>query len=128
MATVVRDRHVRAFRATDAFALETYRVSRAIDAKAHRGLVDEIRLTAVRSGGALAAASAAPRGGAQERRLLERARSGLLAGRYYLYIARRVGLIDVRGYRGLTVRQDAALREIEQLLGPAVPATADRPP
>lgn len=117
MATLAGDRRVRAFRATDAFALETYRVSRTVDETQHRALLDEIRRTAVRSGGALVAASGAASGGPTERRFLERARSGLLQGRYYLYVARRVGLLDLKRYRGLTVRQDAALRELDVLLG-----------
>ena len=80
MADVGGNRRVRAFRATDAFALETYRVSRFLDSKTHRSLVDEIRRAVVRSGGALVAASAADPGGADERRYLERARRGLLEG------------------------------------------------
>ena len=91
MATLNRDRRVRAFRAADEFALETYRVSRTLNQRLHPGLIDEIRRAAVRSGGALVAASGSSSGGAVERRLLEQARTGLLEGRYYLNIARRIG-------------------------------------
>jgi len=128
VADVGGNRRVRAFRATDAFALETYRVSRFLDSKTHRSLVDEIRRAVVRSGGALVAASAADPGGADERRYLERARRGLLEGRYYIYIARRIGLLDLKRYRSLTVRQDVALRELDELLGPRTSEEAVRPP
>ena len=76
----------------------------------------------------MVAASANPAGGPDERRLLERARSELTEGRYYLYLARRLGLLDVKRYRGLTARQDAALREIDRLLQPRVLGSRRRPP
>ncbi len=128
MAVVAGDRRVRAFRATDAFALETYRVSRTVGEAQHRTLLNEIRRAAVRSGGALVAAAGAASGGPTERRFLERARSGLLEGRYYLYVARRVGLLDLKRYRGLTVRQDAALRELDALLGQPSSSLEGNPP
>jgi four helix bundle protein len=113
------DRHLRAFRATDAFAIEAYRLATGLKKDAHAGLAGELRRAAVRSGGAVVAASAGPPGGKTERRLLERARAELLEGRYYLMVARRLGLVDPKAYRGLTARQDAALRELELLLQPA---------
>lgn len=122
------DRRVRAFRAADAFAVEAYRVSAALPVSGPVGLVEAIRRVALRSGGAVVAASANPPGGADERRLLERARCELIEGRYYLYLARRLGLLDVKRYRGLTARQDAALREIDRLLQPRSFAAARRPP
>ena len=125
MATLSRDRRVRAFRAADEFAVETYRVSRTLNQRLHPGLIDEIRRAAVRSGGALVAASGSPPGGAVERRLLEQARTGLLEGRYYLNIARRIGLLDLKRYRGLTTRQDVALRELDTILNTQC---QDRPP
>jgi four helix bundle protein len=125
MATLSRDRRVRAFRAADEFAVETYRVSRTLNQRLHPGLIDEIRRAAVRSGGALVAASGSPAGGATERRLLEQARTGLLEGRYYLNIARRIGLLDLKRYRGLTTRQDVALRELDAILNTQC---QDRPP
>jgi len=107
---------MRAFKAADAFAVEAYRVSIALPSSTAQGLIEAIRGVALRSGGALVAASERPAGCAGERRLLERARSALIEGRYYLYLARRLGLLDVKRYRGLTVRQDAALRELGLLL------------
>lgn len=119
---------MRAFKAADAFAVEAYRASAALPPSGPVGLVEAIRRIALRSGGAVVAASANPPGGPDERRLLERARSALIEGRYYLYLARRLGLFDVKRYRGLTVRQDAALREIDRLLQPHPLGAPRRPP
>lgn len=121
------DRRIRAFRATDAFAVEAYRLA-APPGTTHSALIREIRRVAVRSGGALVAASARFPGGASERVLLERARDEMIEGRYYLYLARRLGLLDVKHYRGLAARQDAALRELETLLKPVETANARPPP
>ena len=106
-----------AFKATDAFAVDAYAVARWLKGGREEGLAAEIRRTAVLSGGAVVAASGSVPGGDQERRHLERARSALIEGRYYLYLARRFGLLDLKRYRGLTLRQDAALRELEAMLG-----------
>jgi four helix bundle protein len=116
MDFVRRDRRVRAFKAADAFAVEAYRVSAALPAAAPSGLIEAIRRVALRSGGALVAASTNPAGGPGEQRLLERARAELIEGRYYLDLARRLGLLDVRRYRGLTARHEAALQELGALL------------
>jgi four helix bundle protein len=116
MDSLKQGRRLRAFRAADAFAVEAYRVSVALPAAGARGLIDSIRQIALRSGSALAAAAASSPGAAEERRLVEQARNGLLEGRYYLYLARRLGLLDTKRYRGLTLRHDAAMREIDALL------------
>ena len=113
---------MRAFKAADAFAVEAYRVSASLPEQGSHGLIEAIRRVALRSGGALVAASGSRVGGAGERRYLERAKSELVEGRYYLYLARRLGLLDVKRYRGLTARQDAALRELEALLHAGVKA------
>ncbi len=105
-----------AFRAMDAFALEAYRASRELAVRSgDEFLAREIRRAAARSGGALVGATAASPGSPIEQRCLERARSGLVEGRYYVFLARRLGLLDARDYRGLTARHDAALRELEKL-------------
>ena len=113
-----------AFRATDAFTVEAYRIAGMLK---HSDLAAEIRRTVVRSGGSLVAASASEPGGELEREHLERARSSLAEGRYYLYLARRFGILDPKRYRSLTVRQDAALRELQELLL-GRPARRTRPP
>ena len=105
------------FRATDAFAVEAYRIAGSMSGREQVVLAAEIRRTALRSGGAIVAASASPPDSAQERAELEKARASLTEGRYYLYLARRFGMLDRRRYRTLTSRQDAALREVGQLLG-----------
>jgi four helix bundle protein len=121
------DRRMRAFKAADAFALEAYRASATMSTQHAQVLIDAIRRVALRSGGALVAASGRASGGPQERTLLERAHSELIEGRYYLYLARRLGLLDVKRYRGLTTRQDVALREIDALLQ-VFDETSEKPP
>lgn len=110
------DQRMSIFKATDAFAVDAYSAARWLKGERGTGLAAEIRRTAVASGGAVVAASASDPGGEQERRHLQRARAALIEGRYYLYLARRFGLLDSRRYRALTTRQDAALRELEALL------------
>ena len=62
------------------------------------------------------------RPGCEDERLqIERARRALFEGRYYLYLARRFGLIDARRYRAIAVRQDSALRELAAVLRPRSP-------
>ena len=122
------DRRVRAFKATDAFAVEAYRLSASWPSSAPSDVVQAIRRVALRSGASLVAATANPVGGPDERRLLERARSELSEGRYYLYLARRLGLLDMKRYRGLTARQDVALRELDSLLQLPAPAEQNPPP
>jgi hypothetical protein len=116
MDALIRDRRLRAFRATDAFAVEAYRVTRTLGPLAGDGLAGEIRRTAMRCGGAIVAATANEPGSTEERRQLDLARAIMTEGRYYLYLARRLGLLDLKVYRGLTLRQDAALRELDVLL------------
>ena len=119
---------LRAFRATDEFTLEAFRAARRLKTGDGEGLAQEIRRTAAQSGGAVVAATSSPPGGEVERRFLETARHGLVEGRYYLYLARRLGLLDLRRYRGLAARQDAALKEVEALLSPRTPPSGDHPP
>jgi len=113
---VSRDPRVTLFKAADAFTHEAYKICGAFSGAVGLELAKEIRRVALRSGGALVAASGSVPGGAEERELLLRARTALIEGRYYVYLARRFGMLDVRGYRSLTTRQDAALRELGQLL------------
>lgn len=120
------DGRLRAFRATDAFALEAFQAMQALGRTEGAALAREIRRVAARSGGALVAASAASPGEPAERRALESARSGLLEVRYYLYLARRLGFLELRRYRRLASQQDAALRELDGLLDPGRPAGLDR--
>ena len=116
MEALKSDRRISVFRATDAFAVDAYGAARWLKGEHGTGLAAEIRRIAIAAGGAVVAASANEPGGEHERRHLHRARSALIEGRYYLYLARRFGLLDVRRYRSLTARQDAALRELDALL------------
>ena len=126
MELVTGDR-VRAFRAADALAVETYRAFAGGSGVGCSDLVSAIRGTALRSGGALVAAAASD-GGAGEQRHLVRAWDQLAEGRYYVYLARRLGLLDAKRYRNLTVRHEAATREIEALLRSGAERRPARPP
>jgi four helix bundle protein len=127
--TVKADRRIEIFKATDAFAIDAYSASRRLKGGKDERLAAEIRRSAVQSGGAVVAASASDPGGEQERKHLQRARSALIESRYYLYLARRFGLLDSRRYRALALRQDAALRELDNLLRPrqGAPAKLESP-
>ncbi len=110
MEALALDRGLGAFRATDGFAVEAYRAAAALRGDA---LAGEIRRTAIAAGAAVVAASAAAPGSGAAAEHLDRAREALIEGRYFLYLARRFGLLDARQYRSLSLRQDSALREIE---------------
>jgi len=112
----VGERRVRAFRATDQFALATWQAVRAFNRPEGESLAQEIRRAVARSGGALVAAASAQEGDAEAGRALERAHSGLLEIRYFLYLARRLGCLDLKRYKDLSTLQEAALRELASLL------------
>lgn len=126
METLRSDRRVSAFRATDAYAVEAYRAAASLRSRACPDLAAEIRRTAIAAGGAVVAASSCAAGDLSERDHLRRARTTLYESRYYLNLARRFGWLDARRYRTLTLRQDAAVRELESLLSQERPA-ARRP-
>jgi four helix bundle protein len=111
------DRRVRAFRATDHFALAAWQAVRAFSRSEGESLAHEIRRAIARSGGALVAAASAREGDDAARRALERAHQGLLEIRYFLYLARRLGCLDLKRYKELAALQEAALRELASLLG-----------
>jgi four helix bundle protein len=79
-------------------------------------LAEEIRRTLARSGGSLVAAASAREEDDDARRALSRAHRGLLEVRYFLYLARRLGCLDLKRYKELSALQDAALRELASLL------------
>jgi four helix bundle protein len=109
-------RRLRAFRATDHFTLAVWQEVRSFARPEGEALAGEIRRTVVRSGGALVAASSSGDDGDGGRRAIATAHAGLLEVRYYLYLARRLGCLDLKRYRQLTTLQDAALRELSTLL------------
>lgn len=115
-----RDRRLRAFRTTDAFVVEVYRLAQALAGSQSANFATELRQGALRCGGAIVAACSAEPGGTSERHWLEQARGLFAELRFTLYLARRLGLIELRQYRGLSARQDAAQRELDALLGGAV--------
>jgi len=108
-----------AFRAADAFAMAAVKAAADLLRSPCPELAVEIRRLVLRGGGALVAATCAPPGGADERALLAAARDRLAEARYALYLARRLGALDLRKYRVLAAQQDAALREVAALLQPA---------
>jgi len=117
----MNDSRMRVFKTTDAFAVEVYKSCHTFG-QAGSGLAREMRRAALRSGGSLVAASSFEPGGVEEFRHLQTARSALSESRYYLSLARRFGLIDLKKYRALTRRQDAALKELRQILDTPIPA------
>lgn len=107
------DDRMTTFRAIDAYAVEAYRVAGAMPRRGDAlDLAAEIRRSAARAGAAVVAAGSLKGDDVRSGRWYEQARGQLAEARYYLYLARRFGLIDGRAYRGLTLRQDAALREL----------------
>lgn len=116
LAGVESARKVRAFRALDAFAIESYEVARLVRQQDGEALAGEIRRNVARAGGAFVSACAQEAGSAAESEALAAARTRLLEGRYPLYLARRLGFFDVRRYRSVSAKHDAALREIDLLL------------
>jgi len=110
------ERRVRAFRATDHFVLAVWQTARGFGKPEGESLAREIRRSVARSGGALVAAASAPEGDEGARRSLESAHQGLLEIRYFLYLARRLGCLDLKKYRELATLQEAALREVLLLL------------
>ena len=60
-----------------------------------------------RSGGSLVAAASAPDGDEGGRRALESAHQGLLEIRYFLYLARRLGCLDLKKYKELAALQES---------------------
>jgi four helix bundle protein len=109
------ERRVRAFRATDHFVLSVYQAVRGFNRPEAEELGGEIRRSVARCGGSLVAA-ASGREDDESRRSLAAAHRGLLEIRYFLYLARRLGCLDLKRYKQLATLQDAALRELAQLL------------
>jgi hypothetical protein len=102
-----------AFRAVDAFACEAYRAARVLDTPQGSALAAELRRSATDAGAALvSAATLANRPQARDA-CVDRARASLAGCRYHLYLARRLGLLDLKAYRALAARHDAASRELD---------------
>jgi hypothetical protein len=102
----------RAFRTADGFAVEAWKATRRLSGVDGGSLADEIRRRVGRSGAALLAASASEPGSDHEAERLRAARDGLLQARYLLYLARRLGALDVAAYRRLTTVHDGAERDL----------------
>ena len=91
---------VDAFRAVDAFAVDAWKVARQMARGDGDALSAELRAQVARCGGALLASQH------------DEARDALARCRFALYLARRLGLLDLRAYRALSLRGDAAAREL----------------
>ena len=101
------------FRAIDAYTIEAYRLAGSMPRRPEAAEIGaEIRRSAARTGAAVVAGTATE--GDSERRWFDQARGALAEGRYYLYLARRFGLIDSRSYRAVAVRLDAAMKELAE--------------
>lgn len=113
MASLKQADRMTTFRTIDAYTVEAFRIAASMRRSVEAGeLSAEIRRCAARTGAAVVAGAALERGTAAERRCYEQARASLAEGRYYLYLARRFGLIDSRSYRAAGLRLDAAMREL----------------
>jgi four helix bundle protein len=110
------ERRIRAFRATDHFVLSVYQAVRGFTRPEAEELGGEIRRSVARCGGSLVAAASGREDDEESRRSLAAAHRGLLEIRYFLYLARRLGCLDLKRYKQLATLQDAALRELAQLL------------
>ena len=109
-------RRLRAFRAADAFALAVWQDARSFARPEGALLAEEIRRTVARAGGSLVAAASLDASEPEARRAAATAHAGFLEVRYYLYLARRLGCLDLKRYRHLAHLQDAALGELGALL------------
>jgi four helix bundle protein len=105
----------------DELAREVYRATQHFPSLEREGLGRTLRRTAVSAAVRLAADDGP--GGA------EQASVHLAELRYYLYLARRLRLLDAVSYRSATARHDRAARVLERLRTPAgeqVPARRAR--
>ncbi len=98
------------FRAADAWVVATWEAAAAM-APGTGDLAREFRRGSLDCGSALVAAAQC--GEEEEHQgYVERARSRLMEARYLLYLSRRLGSIDSKRYKILTVKLDRALREV----------------
>jgi hypothetical protein len=103
---------VEAFRAVDAFAVDAWKVARQLARGDGDALSAELRAQVARCGGALLALSTSPADTPAARAQLADARDALARCRFALYLARRLGLLDLRAYRALSLRGESAAREL----------------
>jgi hypothetical protein len=101
------------FRAADAWAVASWEAAAAIP-PGHRELAAAMRKAALGCGGCLVAAAE----GREREQQLRGARQWLFEGRYALYLACRLSLVDARRYRALSGYLERALRETEGLRPP----------
>ena len=80
-------------------------------------LARELRRGALDCGSALVAATQCG-DAAENQGYVQRARSRLMEARYLLYLCRRLGSIDSKRYKTLTVKLDRALREVSARRAP----------
>lgn len=119
----------RAWTLTDELVLEIYTMTHRHASTAPNDLVGSLRGSAVRAAMNIIQ-------GAQGRKedlapCLQAALGSLAETRYYIYLARRLGVIDVRRYRSACARHDRAVRCVRDLLAAdpsgASPAVSRRP-
>jgi four helix bundle protein len=107
------DPRLRAWSHLDELVQEVYRVTRLFPAEEREGLVRAIRQSAVAAAVRLAAIE--PGGRAGPGAALGRALARLSELRYYLYLARRLRLMETGSYRAVVARHDRAARLLERL-------------
>ena len=101
------------FRAADAWAVASWEAAAAMP-PGHRELAAAMRKAALGCGACLVAAAE----GREREQQLRSARQWLFEGRYALYLACRLSVLDARRYRALSGYLDRALRETDGLRPP----------
>lgn len=110
------DSRVRAWGLLDELVQEVYRATRLFPAEEREGLVRAIRQSAVAAAVRLASTEVPGPRGAETG--LCRAAARLSELRYYLYLARRLRLIESGTYRAVVARHDRAARFLDRLRRP----------
>jgi four helix bundle protein len=116
------DPRVRAWGLLDELVQEVYRATRLFPAEEREGLVRAIRQSAVAA--AVRLASGGPAVPEVPDTSVLRASARLSELRYYLYLARRLRLIESGTYRAVVARHERAARFLDRLRAPARPPRA----
>ena len=114
------DPRVRAWGLLDELVQEVYRATRMFPPEEREGLVRAIRQSAVAAAVRLASSETPPGGGGPAG--LNRASARLSELRYYLYLARRLRLIESGTYRAVVARHERAVRFLDRMRRPAPPS------
>jgi four helix bundle protein len=113
MKPLAGDERLRGWVLLDELVQEIYRVTRRFPEDEREGLVRSLRQSAVAA--AVRIASSEGQGTERAAAAPRRASVRLAELRYYLYLARRLRLLDAVTYRAVTTRLDRVSRIVERL-------------